>query len=70
MADLVREHMRSVVEPEMQSLRKSIETRDARIAELETAVLAAKTLLHPTTDETEEVWQLLDQAYHQHKPKT
>lgn len=36
----------------------------ARIAELEAAVLAAKALLEPTNEATEDVWQLLDDAYH------
>ena len=35
-----------------------------RIAELEAAVLAAKVLLEPTTEKTEQAWQLLDDAYH------
>lgn len=39
----------------------------ARIAELETAVLAAKVLLEPTNDETEDAWQVLDRAYHSTK---
>lgn len=38
-----------------------------RIAELEAAVLAAKVMLEPTDDKTEEAWQVLDQAYHQWK---
>ncbi len=35
-----------------------------RISDLEAAVLAAKILLEPTNDDTEEVWQILDAAYH------
>ena len=38
----------------------------ARMAELEAAVLAAKVMLEPTNDATESVWQLLDDAYHRH----
>ena len=38
----------------------------ARIADLEAAVLAAKTLLEPTTEATEDAWQILDRAYHSH----
>lgn len=37
---------------------------EARIEDLESAILAAKTLLQPTTDATEDVWQILDSAYH------
>ena len=37
---------------------------EARTAELEAAVLAAKVLLEPTTDDTEKAWQVLDDAYH------
>ena len=43
---------------------REIEKRDKRIAELEAAVLAAAHMLQPTTDDTEEIWQLLDRAYH------
>jgi hypothetical protein len=35
-----------------------------RVADLEAAVLAAKTLLSPTNDETEAAWQVLDDAHH------
>lgn len=35
MADLIREHMKAVVAPEMRSLRATIDARDKRIAELE-----------------------------------
>jgi hypothetical protein len=42
MADLVREHMRAVVEPEMAALRRTIDARDKRIAELEDEIAAAK----------------------------
>lgn len=44
--------------------------RDARIAELEAAVLAAKALLEPTTDATESAWQILDNAYHAYSTQT
>lgn len=45
MADLVREHMRAVVEPEIRSLRMSMGLRDVRIAELEAVLSAAKAKL-------------------------
>lgn len=50
---------------ECEAIRNS-DSRDARIAELEAAVLAAKVLLEPTNEATEDVWQLLDDAYHRH----
>ena len=50
------------------ALQREVEASHKRIAELEAAVLAAKELLRPTTDQTEPAWQVLDQAYHQHKP--
>lgn len=40
MADLIREHMKAVVAPEMRSLRATIDARDKRIAELERERLA------------------------------
>jgi hypothetical protein len=57
MADLVREWKRKVHDPEVAGLRK-------RIAVLEAAVLAAKVLLEPTSEATEDAWQVLDVAYH------
>ena len=45
-------------------LRAKLKLRDDRIAELEAAILAAKALLSPTTDDTEDAWQILDDAYH------
>lgn len=45
-------------------LEAPCDRKDARIAELEAAVLAAKALLSPTNEDTEEAWQILDDAYH------
>ena len=42
---------------------------EARIHDLEAAILAAKVLLEPTTEATEDVWQLLDVAYHRRNGK-
>lgn len=49
------------------SVPAALRAKDERIAELEAAVLAAKVMLEPTDDKTEEAWQVLDQAYHQWK---
>ena len=35
-----------------------------RVDELEAAILAAKVLLEPTNEATEDAWQVLDDAYH------
>ena len=43
---------------------REIQKRDKRIADLEAAALAAKVLLEPTTEATEQAWQVLDDAYH------
>ena len=37
---------------------------ETRVEELEAAVLAAKVLLEPTTEATEDAWQVLYDAYH------
>lgn len=51
----------SVVE---QQLRNEIRRMHKRIVVLEAAVLAATHLLRPTTDDTEDAWKVLDEAYY------
>lgn len=59
-----RDELDSAMRPD--SVGAALDRKDARIAELEAAVLAAKVLLEPTSEATEGVWQLLDDAYHRH----
>ncbi|NBS94509.1 MAG: hypothetical protein EBS91_11815 [Betaproteobacteria bacterium] len=58
---------RMIVPSDLRLLIGALDERDKRIAELESAALAAKLLLEPTSDDsgTEQAWQILDDVYHQ-----